>query len=253
MSHWYAQDGSPCYELPKRGGGTKAVTLREARQLHLNPSTTTVLEIVAKKNIEDWKVKQGIIAALTLEFYPGESDEEYIERCIIESRRKAKEAAEEGTRIHDAIEASFKGKTFPEYYRPHVQSVQEEIRRLFPDITDWFAEESFAHPDGFGGKCDLHSRSAGIVVDYKGKDGDFTDGKKLAYDQHWQLGSYRRGLRLPPGGKGANIFVSRTHPGKVASHVWSPQEIDEGEAIFMDALSLWKKLKKYDGGWDEAD
>ena len=45
-----------------------------------------------------------------------------------------------------------------------------ELRRLFPDVDDWRAEDSFGHESGFGGKVDLHSPSTGIVVDYKGKD-----------------------------------------------------------------------------------
>lgn len=251
--HWYKRNGAPCYEIPKRGGGFRGVNLRWDRHLGLVPSVTTVTQIIAKPQLEDWKVKEGIKAAMTLERYREETDDEYISRCVEESRRKAKEAAEEGSRIHDAIEASFKGENFPEYYLPHVASTREEIGRLFPGVTDWAPEKSFAHPDGFGGKCDLHSPSTGIVVDYKGKDGDFTDGKRLAYDQHWQLGSYRRGLKLPRGNVGANIFVSRTHPGLVASYVWSAEDMDEGEAIFMDALALWVRLKKYDGRFNEAN
>lgn len=106
-------------------------------------------------------------------------------------------------------------------------------------------EASFASGMGYGGKVDLHSPSAGIVVDFKGKDGDFSDGKKLAYDQHWQLAAYHYGLRLPSN-VCANLFVSRTHPGKVASHVWSAADVAEGWEVFEASLRLWKAIKRYD-------
>lgn len=252
MGHWYAQDGRPCYELPKRGGGTKAVTLRDARQLHLVPSVTTVLQVIDKPALVNWKVEQGIRAAMELRQLEWESEDAYIERCVVESGRKARDAADLGGLIHDAIECSFKGNPYPEQFEPHVRAARAELERLFPGVTDWVAEESFSHEDGFGGRVDLYSPSTGIVPDWKTKDGDFTDGKRLAYDQHIQLGAYRRGLKLPRGAPAANIFVSRTHPGAVVSHLWKPSDVDHGENIFLAALRIWKLVKDYESGY-EAD
>src|SRR5690242_8914980 len=194
--HWYKRDGSPCYELPTKQGGTRGVNLRWDRHLGLVPSVTTVLQVVAKPQLEVWKVRQGILAALTLTRNPDECDDDYLARVMEDSKAQAKAAAEEGTRIHDAIEQSFNGGWVPDAYLPHVEATRAKIAELFPDIHDWVAEASFAHTDGFGGKVDLHSPSTGIVIDYKGKDGDFSDGKKLAYDQHYQLAAYQRGLCL---------------------------------------------------------
>jgi hypothetical protein len=98
-------------------------------------------------------------------------------------------------------------------------------------------------------------------VDFKTKDGDFSDGKKLAWDQNIQLAAYHVGLGLSrlkdPTTYSeplylfevpcANIFVSRTHPGAVASHVWTPDEVAEGWKTFEAALRLWKIVKNYDG------
>jgi hypothetical protein len=247
--HWYKRDGSPCYELPTKDGGRRGVNLRWDRHLGLVPSVTTVLQVVAKPQLETWKVRQGILAALTLPRLENEGDDEYLARVLEDSKQQAKQAAEEGTRIHDAIECSFKMGAVPTKYLPHVRAARQAIAALFPSVTDWVAEASFAHPDGFGGKVDLHSPSTGIVIDYKGKDGDFSDGKKLAYDQHYQLAAYQRGLCLRRN-RCANLFVSRTHPGCVAEHVWTEDEIAHGEGIFMDALCLWKKLKRYESGFN---
>src|SRR6185312_12287386 len=223
----------------------RSVTLRDARKVGAVPSVTTVLQVMAKPALEAWKVRQGILAALTLTRADDEPDDAYLARVLADSNAQAKAAAEEGKRIHDAIEQGMRGRCVLDAYVPHVDAVRARLAELFPGVTDWTAEQSFAHASGFGGKVDLHSPSTGIVVDYKGKDGDFTDGKKLAYDQHYQLAAYQHGLSLPAN-VCANLFVSRTHPGCVAHHVWTVDDIRDGLGIFLDALSLWKRMRRYE-------
>lgn len=242
--HWYLKDGTPFYDVLSAKGEKRSVTLRDARKVGAVPSVTTVLQVVAKPQLEAWKVNQGILAALTLARHPDEDDTSYIARVNSDAKEQVVVAAEEGTRIHDAIEQSFIGGEVPEKYAPHVEATRAEIARLFPDVDDWVAEASFAHESGYGGKIDLHSPSTGIVIDYKGKDGDFSDKKKLAYDQHWQLAAYQHGKGLPHA-KCANIFVSRTHPGRVASHVWDESEVLTGQHVFLAALKLWQEIKGY--------
>lgn len=248
--HWYSRDGRPCYEQRTAKGGLRPTDLRDARKIGLVPSVTTVLSVLAKPALTTWMVNQGIMAALTLPRIAGESEADFLQRVVADSKAQAKAAAEEGTRIHDACEAWMQGRFGHEHarFKLHVDAVRDELARLFPEVTDWIAEASFGHESGFGGKVDLHSPSTGIVVDYKGKDGDFSDGKKLAYDQHYQLAAYNRGLLLPPN-VCANIFVSRTHPGRVASHVWKQAEVDEGWLVFEAALSVWKRLRKFDSAF----
>lgn len=243
--HWYTRSGACAYDQPKASGGRRGTTLADARKLGLVPSVTTVLSIVAKPQLTNWLVDQGILAALTLPRGEAEVEAQWLARIKEDSKAQTKAASEEGTRIHNAIECHFKGRDVPAEYHPHVAAVIAELMRLFPTITDWRAEDSFAHPLGYGGKVDLHSPSTGIVVDFKGKDGDFTDGKKLAYDQHWQLAAYQVGLELPHN-VCANLFVSRTHPGKVASHVWKAADVEQGWRVFEAALQLWKACKSFD-------
>jgi hypothetical protein len=251
--HWYDRNGLPRYEVVTNGGMVRRpTTLADGRKNGWLPSVTTVLSVLAKPQLENWKVNQGILAALTLPRSEGESESAYISRILADSKAQAIAAAEEGTRIHDACECAVKGLPYEPKYVPHVQGAVDELNRLFPDVSDWVAEASFGSPLGYGGKVDLHSPSTGIVVDYKGKDGDFSDGKKLAYDQHYQLAAYQNGLRLPRN-VCANLFVSRTHPGKVASHVWKEAEMEQGWQVFLAALALWKAVKKFDPSFtDEA-
>ena len=246
--HWYLRDGSPFYSMLSKGGMERGVTLRDARTKPAVPSVTTVLQVVAKPALTNWMVDQGILAALTLAREPGEPDSDYLKRVKADSKAQAIAAADEGTRIHDAIECHFKRRSVPADYVEHAVAAVAKIGSLFPDVHDWTPEQSFAHPDGYGGKVDLFSPSTGIVIDYKTKDGDFSDGKKLAYDQHWQLAAYQHGLGLPRN-VCANIFVSRTHPGAVASHVWKAEEIDYGLTYFQLALALWKHASRYDAAF----
>ena len=250
--HWYDRDGRPAYEVRAANGNMRPTTIRDARKFGYCPSVTTVLSIKAKAALETWKVRQGILAALTLARQPGESDDSFLDRVLADSRQQVIDAADEGTRIHDAIERAYKGQFVPRDYRPHVDAAQAEVRRLFPDVDDWIAEASFAHEYGFGGKVDLHSPSTGIVVDFKGKDGDFSDGKKLAYDQNEQLGAYQIGLRLANSG-GANVFVSRTHPGVAKGHAWSSDDMRHGGQVFLDCLQLWKRVKQYNASFSTQE
>lgn len=247
-SHWYDRAGAPAYEVRGAGGFPRPTTLRDARKLALVPSVTTVLSVIAKPQLTAWQVRQGILAALTLPRVEGETEDAYLGRIKHDGEQQVRDAAEEGNRIHDAIECAFKGRTYPAAYRPHVEAAQRALAEAFPDVTDWIAEASFAHVSGYGGKVDLHSPSTGIVVDWKGKDSDLSDGRKLAFDQNYQLAAYQVGLGLPRT-VCANGFVSRTHPGKVRIHVWSAEEIEQGAAVFFSALALWKAVKQYDASF----
>ncbi len=252
MSHWYERDGTPRYTIIGKNGKERDTTLKDARRLGLVPSVTTVLDVLNKSALTEWKVKQGILAALTLPRHIGETDEFYLARVLNDSKQQAIQAAEEGTRIHDAIEASFKGLPVALEYMGHVKSVREKLHEAFPHVNDWIAEIAFASPLGYGGKVDLHSPSTGIVVDHKSKDMAPWEEKRLAYDQDWQLSAYHRGLNLRPS-VCANIFVSRTHPGYVEIHVWTQEEIAQAWNVFECALATWKCIKGYDSSWTKQE
>lgn len=66
-SHWYHRDGTACHQVQaKSGKGLRDTTLRDARELGLFPSTTSILKVINKPELENWKQTQAILAALTL-------------------------------------------------------------------------------------------------------------------------------------------------------------------------------------------
>ena len=102
--HWYTQAGEPCHTINGRN-----TTLRDARKMNLCPSVTSVLGIIAKPALTNWMVDQGIMAALTMPRVNGESETDYIKRIKDDSKQQAIRAAQEGSRIHQAIERSYNG------------------------------------------------------------------------------------------------------------------------------------------------
>ena len=243
--HWYTRTGEPAYQQVTKGGALRGTDLRDARKYGLVPSVTTVLSVLAKPALEAWKVRQGILAALTLPRNPDEPDEAYLARVLADSKQQAFDAAEEGTRIHDACECAIKGLPYPTKYRLHVEGALAKLAEMFPGVTDWVAEASFAHESGYGGKVDLHSPSTGIVADYKTTDERAGSTKRFHYDQHYQLAAYQNGLGLPRS-ECANIFVSRTDPGVAFGHKWKASEIEAGWSVFSATLEVWKRLKAFD-------
>jgi hypothetical protein len=252
-SHWYKRDGSMGYDVIGKNGKSRPFNLRWDRELGYVPSVTTITEIINKPALTSWKIDQAIMAALTLPRLPNEPESDWIGRVKTDASQQAKDAADEGTRIHDAIENFIKGKPYDAQYQPHVEATINVIKENFPDVNDWVSESSFAHATGYGGKVDLHSPSTGIIIDFKGKDfteQDLIDKKKFAYDQNIQLSAYQQGLGfgISPC---ANVFVSRNTKGLAVCHVWNEAEMLKGLDIFNATLALWKAIKGYDGSFVE--
>lgn len=245
MGHFYGRDGTPHHFVTAKNGSSRASTIADAKKHGWVPSVTEILSILNKPALTNWKVDQAILSALTLPIVEGESEADYLARIKRDSEQQAKEAAEEGSRIHAAIDASFKGLPFDSRYIPHVEGVRAKLAELYPGISDWVTERTFASPLGYGGCCDIHSPSTGIVGDHKGKDLAPGDTRRLAYDQDRQIAAYNRGLGLPEN-EGFNLFVSRTHPGHVVAHVWTKEQLADAWEVFRAALALWKAVKKFD-------
>jgi hypothetical protein len=144
---WYRQQNGvveACYQLPKKNGnGVKEPTLRDAKELGLLPSVTTILSVLAKPGLERWKLEQAIHSALTLprgrETYlewtqrlwplalpvdyqamlmdafskPAgyvESEDAFAQRVAQDMEEQRLKASEFGTRIHDVVAYILIGK-----------------------------------------------------------------------------------------------------------------------------------------------
>ena len=243
--HWYRQDGAPQYTVKAKDGSDRPTTLRDARKMDLVPSVTTILKVAAKPGLEQWKLEQMLLSALTLPRTPAEDEKAYIARIVADSKETGKQAAEAGTRIHESIESWFDGnKDVP--HKATAMAFEEAIFNHFKTHPDqpWLTERSFASPLGYGGKVDLYCVAdqhapVGIVLDAKSKDFG-PDDKVDAYDEHlMQLAAYREGLEIP-NARCVNVFVSRSHVGLVKVVEWTQEDIKKGWLMFQCLLNFWK-------------
>lgn len=241
--HWYTRTGESAYTVIGKNGKERNTTLRDARTMNLVPSVTTILKCASAPGLEAWKQQQILLASLTLTRFQDETEIDWIDRIIADSKETGKKAAERGTAIHAGVQGYYEGKVIEEYL-PHAKACEQAINNHFGQKL-WISEESFADKIGFGGKCDLNSKNDnGYVVDIKTK--EFTDPEKIqAYDEHlMQLAAYRHGLGLPKA-RCANVFVSVHEPVKTKVIEWSQEDLDRGWAMFSSLLNYWQIKNNY--------
>lgn len=236
--HWYDLQGNPCYTIIGKNGKERPTTLRDARSIGLVPSVTTIMKEAAKFGLEKWKQEQVLLAALTLPRIEGETEQEYVDRIIEDSKQQAIQAAERGKQIHAWIQQGFDEElsNVPlEAYQYLVEAANEV--RNWCGVNIWQCESSFA-TNRYGGKVDLnYPVSPGIVLDIKTKE-VLTDKTPTIYDEHaMQLGAYREGLLLPNAQCGI-LFVGAKD--KQAKLVWIPEEkLQRGTKMFNALLDYW--------------
>ena len=239
--HWYTQEGDPMYTVIGANGKERNTTLRDAKKDKLVPSVTTVLGMIAKPSLENWKINQALNSAMTLEKDVLESVEEFAYRCKIDSKKIGQEAAKKGTEIHAMIERGFLGEEETETYCV----IKNYLNDKFPD-EEWIAEASFCADLGYGGKIDLYSKS-GIFVDFKTKDNlEGKDPAKLVYDEHgMQLSAYAQGCGFEDVER-VSIFIDREDTELIACHVWDKDTQKKHTEMFNSILNYWKLVKNYE-------
>jgi hypothetical protein len=255
-THYYRMDGSPCYTVIGANGKERPVTIREARTLHLVPSVTQVLKVMAndgiKRYIEDqiikaaWNYFVTAQAASALSGNISVSDfESYQQTVRADSKDHAKTAAELGTSIHASLEQAYEG-VMVSHDPLHVASVTSTMRAIKNTFgeQDWKAEKSFADEHWlYGGKIDLCSTD--IVIDFKTSAFDETKKEReFGYLEHQiQISAYAAAIGCT---RGVNVYVSTSVPGLVHIKEWSEQEMADGFEMFRAALKFWQIKNKYE-------
>ncbi len=237
--HWYREDGTPCYTIVGKNGKERNTTLRDARELGLVPSVTTIIRTAAAPALEKWKRGQVLMAALTLPRRIDESESAWLERVERDWQEQGRAAADKGTAIHGALERYYRGEAPDEEYWDWVKVCRNVIENTCGHDNLWSTERSFAHPLGYGGKLDLHSRN--WLLDAKTKDGIETAD---VYDEHlMQLAAYKRGAGLNEARCGI-LFIDRLTA--AARIVLVPEwDIARGLAMFDSLLAFWQSKNRY--------
>jgi hypothetical protein len=241
--HWYAQDGTPCYELPNKSkpGEMRPTTKRDAKILNLSPSVSGVSGTLAAQALERWKRTQMLLCSAELRRDPLEGDQAWMDRILELYNERTTSARELGTLIHGCIEKHLKGEGYDLEFTAHVEGALAEFDQ-WCGLDGLRSEKSFAHPLGYGGKCDAHK--LGFVADFKTKD----FGKETLpsiYDNHKiQLAAYREGLGMSSA-RCAIIYVSTSVPGLTHLVELSQDDLERGWEIFELLVQLWQVVNNY--------
>ena len=234
-NHWYDKEGNPAYTIIGVNGKERATTLRDAKKHGYVPSVTTILGLLHKPGLETWKLQNMLLAALTLPREDGESETDWIERVMQDSKATGKEAMDRGSRMHDVLEQFYKSKT-TQIWPSYCIEIDRALETHF-GTQNWIPEKSFIHSMGFGGKVDLHA--PGIVVDFKSKEGSL-DSVKAYDEQIMQLAAYRNGLNMP-NARCVNVYFTESGDVKLIEH--SEEDLTNAFNCFMYLLGYFKLSK----------
>jgi hypothetical protein len=249
-SHWYDEKGNPVHQLPKKSGdGLKNTTLADARKMELFPSVTNILGVIAKPGLDKWKLKQVATAAFNSPPDGKESLDYYADRIIEAAFDQVVEAADLGSRIHDALEKILEGEPVEPDLLPYVQPTitwKQEKGLIFTDREIVLVNG----PEGYAGRCDVIGKGkAGqpVILDYKTRKTE--PGKPATpYDgQGAQLAAYAVaywGEDMLREVTAANVFISTTEPGRM--EVCKHADLVAEWEYFKAACTLWRHIKGYD-------
>jgi len=250
---WYDQQGNPLYEVPckSKPGTMRDFTLADARKMDPKPlvSVTSVLQVVAKPELEAWKIEQGIMAALTLPRLPDEPTDAFAARVVKDMDAQVDTAADFGRTIHRAIEAHLTGDM------PALQALPESVMPWLDEFIKWQDSVQLAvHSTelvvvnteaGYAGRTDCcgHIGWQGIgdcVLDFKTQ--HIKNGKPAFYpDWALQLAAYEKALGFHA--SLMSVVIDSQKPSPPIVKVW--EDSWRHYEAFLNALALWKYLKNY--------
>jgi hypothetical protein len=226
--------------------GLRPTRVADAKKNNWVPSVTTVMDVLNKPALINWKVEQHLAQAYKI--HP--LDYEYkdwlstVKRVTAEEMDKAPSA---GSDFHTIIEQYFKGQDYPSEHQELLEAIRDLIEKETGVKESMFKSEVyFADPIGYAGQADLLADE--WVIDFKTKQtADKFKPGKMAYPDHArQLGAYRMGLGRP---KAANLFIC-LETGELDFHVHSEADLQKGYNVFLHALQIWK-IEKFDSSFGE--
>ncbi len=240
--HWYFHDGRACYEVPRaKGDGMRPTTLADARKLNLLPSVTTILGVLHKEALVQWRVEQAVLACLTAPKRNDEPLDDFVTRILHTERHQDQEGDEakaRGTEIHDALEAYFTHGEPSLEVVPWIDPVIKYLARFGTVIHS----EHILVGNGYAGKCDLiFEDSMGVewVIDFKS-----TKAAKLPTKSYWehkmQTAAYAQCRQIR---HHANIYISTVECG--AFSFCDNESPSDPWRAFASLLEYWRVTNNF--------
>lgn len=250
--HWYYPDGTPCYEIAKKdGSGMRSTTLADARKLNLLPSVTTILKILHKEGLVNWRIEQSCLAVLTTPRPAEEPLDAFVERVLKTERVQDQEmeaARNLGTDMHNGLEALFAGEQISDELRPWIEPAYQFLK----GFREWkeILTETILVGSGCAGKADFIGTEDAVdwIVDFKTTK-KVPDPKKGSWQEHQlQLSAYANmrwfDIEEARAVHTANLYISTTDCGKfvwIENPPWAPT-FDLG---FEPILKHWQWANNY--------
>jgi hypothetical protein len=247
-SHWY-QLGTDGNLTPQHD-----YTLRDARKHKAFPSITTILKERANPMLDMWKMNQLFDAVVNNPKSVNETEEQYKDRIGEIAGKKGKDAADFGTRLHDALD-QYPQLPLEHDLRPFVEKFGPEYDKR---IKTRLASEIMLHDPytGVAGRTDLVADTYewGVaIIDYKTS--KFKNGKASFWDSYKvQLAFYAKcyqmkmGLSEPPAI--INVGINSLEPDVPQWQVYTAEEQRQAYAEYLAIAFLWFSTKNY---WPTGD
>ena len=239
---------------PSRTRASRVTDAKKARKEKgevWTPSVTTVLNILDKPALVNWKVDKHLEQAYENEVNKkhGEYCDEYIKRIKAITREEMDKAPKAGTDIHKVLEDYVFTGNYPnddiEYQIVH--SIEECLAHDYSISPDSDVNKKKYILDdvyGYAGCADLivNGKFDNWVIDYKSKQtADKFKVGKMAYPEHSrQLAAYGVHCFGENNFRAANIFIC-LETGDIDFHEHSMESIENGWLDFKDCLSIYKR------------
>ena len=260
MTHFYCKNKNgkvePRHFVPmaKDPTRTRPSRVTDAKKAAKNgevwyPSVTTVLNILDKPALVNWKVDQHLQTAFEIDRRAFDHGFDAFKQDVKrETQERMDLAPKAGTDIHQVLEDWVGDRKIPD-------SEMEKLICLKVDAVleeccgeqFWLCEEYFAE-NGYAGCADLiafrepKGSKDNWVIDYKSKQtaDKFKPGKMQYPDHVRQLAAYGKALFPDMEFRAANIFIC-LESGEVDFCEVDHSKLEDGYLDFMDCLSIYKR------------
>lgn len=245
MGHYYdSQSGDPRFTIVGKNGKIRQTTIADARKEGWLASVTTILKLLHNPMLEQWKLAQVALAAQTLPRKDGESDENFSSRIITDAFRQTEDAADLGTRVHEAIENHFQGKAWDQSLEVYVNAVDKWTKDN--GVTFLAHEQRLINREHrYAGTTDgiiMHKGEKGIA-DIKTRRTNKKYPVKPYSTEPLQIAAYS--ACVPGVTKGVNIYVSTTEPGRIEATWYDKEEIERNLETFLAINRVFQLINRF--------
>jgi hypothetical protein len=260
MAHFYDEKGESKHEvIGKTTGKPRPSTIKDAKANGWYPSVTTILDILAKKSLEQWKESQIALAARRLlaegtKVHFNTEDRSFVGIVREEAFKQVDDAADLGTGIHEALEKGLQGKPYQLKYQIYVSAVEALLDSLGVKIRQH--ELRLVNKDfGFAGTTDasfmIGDGDVLGIVDFKTC--KTKEGVPVEPRDSWpaQIAAYlvTHEKEIPTSGspyRGLNIAISTTEIGRVEAIWYTAEQLEKEWKIFYHLTEIYRLKTGHD-------